>query len=842
MLRASRRRPLARIALLAALGLAACSQTVPTSTGEVVTAPTPEARLDKAIAQASKASISFESAERVGKYKGKVWVDAPARISGLSADTAVAGLFDDAATRALLAAPDEAAAAKALREKDVRVVILHQDVVPSIDRDGDVLNRLYHHDHLTHFRLFRVADGLLYYKVQDAPITFDPKLAAGMAGYLRHRLKGGAPMRFPDVDSGDGAWTIGITLRGQGEALAVAFAQNKTLQGVLEELVADLETAHRRRVEPLDHPPLKDHIDDLRIEVHRVIERAWVEPRDEASLERLWNMGIDGAYMMTANRKERAFLPGAASYTRALRDADSFLREAAKQGQMSERRPWRDQSAWLELIRGIHYIEAPGKGVAYLYRGVPAVPLEAVTIESAKRAVVEAGEWYMNNMAPDGSVVYKMWPESNRYSDEYNIVRHTLSTWNLVQAWEMDPSRTEFLEGARRSFGFTQQFLVHETDPATGKRMAIYNFKSNQKLGTVVIQLLGLIDLSRALDTHEYDEQILEMGNFIKFMQEDSGRVEGYHVPEGHPYKGQKNDIIPGEAALALVYLADYFNDDSWAESLPKYFDYYEPWFEERATRRHTDRPWPWHLYENQDRLDLVQFGPWTVMAANAYHKRTGDPRAVEFGLKIARWMIDSYMWTAETAPFPDMVGGYFKFDGELPAMQAFCYAEGTAAAYQLALRARPEEAPYFELHTRETVRFALQMQHNELNTYPFSRPDQVFGGIRYAMNEPKVRVDYVHHALSAMYQWVRGAEEDENLAPAIRDGGLAPIQALREARIQAHEKAREAGDTVTMEATLPPWGADNDIYHVPVRYPRPLGPLNQDIPWDEQMKRKKGK
>lgn len=832
-------RSLRLLCLVGALGFASCTESVPTTTGEVMFAPTPEARRDKAVAAAAMQSIDFATAERVAKYKGKVWIDAPAKAKGFDSSQEIGGLFEDAAVKELLEGRDEAAVAEALRERDVRVVALHLDVAPSIDRDGAVLNRLYHHDHLSHFRLFRVSDGLLFYKVQDKPLAFDPKLAAGVAAYLRHRLSGGAPMRFPDTKSDDGSWTLAVTLRGQGEALAVAFAQNATLQGVLEELVADLETAHRRRVEPLDHPPLKDHIADLRIEVHRVIERAWVEPRDTEFLDRFWRMGIDGAYIMTANRKERGFLPGAASYTRAIRDADKFLRETAKQGQMSERRPWRDSSAWLEVMRTIHYLEVPGKGMIYLYRGVPAVPMEAVTVASARQAIVDAGEWYMNNMAEDGSVVYKMWPATNRYSDEYNIVRHALSTWNLVQAWQMDPTRTEFLEGARRTFEFTQQYLVYDTNPETGERMAIYNFNRNQKLGTVVIQLLGLIELARALDTTEFDVQIREMGNFIKFMQEDSGRVEGYYVPDGHPYKGQKNDIIPGEAALALVFLADYFDDDSWMEKLPKYFDYYEPWYEERATRRRTDRPWPWHLYENQDRLDLVQFGPWTVMFANAYHRRTGDERAAKFGLEIARWMVDSYMWDQDRAPFPDMVGGYFKFEGELPAMQAFCYAEGVAAAYQLAMRYKPEDKDYFELHTRETVRFALQMQHNELNTYPFARPDQVFGGIRYAMNEPKVRIDYVHHALSAMYQWVEGAQDDETLPEAVREGPLSPIQALREKRQTALSKARALGDTVAEEKLLPPWGRDKDIWHVPVRVPKPLGPLDQSKPWPEQGKKK---
>jgi hypothetical protein len=167
-------------------------------------------------------------------------------------------------------------------------------------------------------------------------------------------------------------------------------------------------------------------------------------------------------------------------------------------------------------------------------------------------------------------------------------------------------------------------------------------------------------------------------------------------------------------------------------------------------------------------------------MAANAYHARTGDEDVAKFGLEIARWMIETYQWTEERSPWPDYVGGYFKMPGELPAMQAFCYAEGTAAAYALALRAAPEEAPYFEKSTREAMRLGLLMQYNEQDVYPFSRPKQVFGGIRYALNETKVRVDYVHHALSAMYQYYKAAQNDPSLPAYMkaRPGDVAPQDA----------------------------------------------------------------
>ena len=769
-------------------------------------------RYAAALEAAPKASLSFEGAERVGKYVQKwdsaVLVDAPDKVKGLSDDTEVRVLTADAEVLELLQGHNEDALATMLREKGARVVLLHHSMTESIDRTGTVLSRLYHHDHLNYFSLFRVGDGLLYYRVLDQPYTFPPQLAQYSMKYIRHRLEGNPPVRFPEIESEDGLWTFVAVLRGYGSERAVAFAQDDNIQKALEELVADLEREHRRHVEVSGERPLRDHIDDLRIEIHRVVERAYVEPRSEEFLQSFWEMGVDGAYVMTADRKERGALPGAVSYTRSLRSADKFLRAAASQGHMSERRPWRDQSAWLEMFRSIHFMEGPNaSGVAYLYRGVPAVPMNQVSVASVREGVVHAGDWYLNNLHPDGYVVYKMWPSENRYSNEYNLVRHTLATWNLVQAWQMEPERTDFLEGARRALDFTQRFLVKEIDPKTGNRMAYYSFNDNQKLGTVVVNLLGIIDLARATKSSEWDQLLVEMGNFILFMQEENGRFNGYHVDKDHPYYQAKNDIVPGEAALALIYLTEYFDDDKWIETLPAYFEYYKPWYDSRAVKADATAPWPKYTYDNDTRLDLVQFGPWTVMAANAYHRRTGDEDAAAFGLEIARWMIESYEWTEDTAPFPDYIGGYYKLPGELPAMQAFCYAEGTAAAYHLARRFRPEEAPYFEIHTRENMRFALQMQYNDYSTYAFSRPDQVDGGIRYAMNETKVRIDYVHHGLSAMYQWVLAAEDDQTLPVEVRVGSLTPIQKQRRERIEAHKVAVEVGDEEAIEASLPAWG-----------------------------------
>jgi hypothetical protein len=755
-----------------------------TDAGVVVNAPTYEERIQKAIGAVASEVVSQRSADLIANAGGDVWTDAPSLVTGIDA-AKMKSIYDDPDVKAALLATDESAAASAIRAKGGTFLVLHHRVAPSVDRSRRVLSRVYHHDYLERFTLVHVSNGLYTYVIRDKPISFPPQIAAACALYLRAKLGGGEVPAFPDVPSETGTWDMIASLRGQGKEMAVAFGRSAKLQGALDEVADDLEMEHRRYVELYGFPKLSDQIKDLTVEIHRVYERAEIEPRAEPVLEGIWEMGIDGAFILRTieGRNERAVLPGSVAFTRSSRTADEFLRDTAEAGHMTERRPWRDPEAHLELLRDIHYLHTPDGRIDREYRGVPPIPLSKVTIASTRDAVLRSAAWYVNNIQPDGSVTYKFWPSENRYSDEYNHVRHTLATWNLVLAYHLDP-KPEYLTLAERAQDWTMKYLVEENG------MAYYSYDKVNKLGSVVVGLLGMIDLSRAKNSHEWDELMKRQGKFVQHMQTADGKFEGYHKAEGTVYEDQENDIVPGEAALSLMFLTEYFDDDSWMAGLPKYWEYYMPWFRERAKRSHTDAPWPWHIYTNDDRLELVQFGPWTVMAADAYYHRTKNEEVGRFGLEVARWMIDAYEWTSENAPYPDYIGGYYKLPDELPAMQAFCYGEGTAAAYNLALQMGDvDEAAYFEKHTRETVRFGMQMQYDERSVYPFSRPKEVFGGIRYAMTETKIRIDYVHHALSAMYQYYQAAQKDPNLPAEVR-GEITPGSAGGDTVSAAEKKA----------------------------------------------------
>jgi hypothetical protein len=282
----------------------------------------------------------------------------------------------------------------------------------------------------------------------------------------------------------------------------------------------------------------------------------------------------------------------------------------------------------------------------------------------------------------------------------------------------------------------------------------------------VAVAMLGWIDRAKATGNPDQDERIRAMATFVTSMKQPNGKFEPYFVDRAHPYHGQVNDIVPGEAALALGDAAEYFDDRSLVAFFPAFLDYYEPWFRERAARQVAAGRWPAGTYANADRLELVQFGPWSVMASAQYFQITGDERAAKFGLEVADWMVDTYQWDRVRAPFPDYVGGYYKMPSELPAMQTFCYSEGTAAAYGIASKFAPDRKAKYEQATRDAILFLRRMQYDEVDAYFAARPDLIHGGVKYAMNEAKVRTDYVGHGMSTLSQYldVRAVDPDVRL------------------------------------------------------------------------------
>ena len=679
----------------------------------------------------------------------------------------------------LLLSDNEERLAQSLRGEGVRGLLVHRRLSQTLDRDRQVISRLARHDFLEWFQLVRVTEDYFIYAIRPSPARIS--LASGemlLAG-LRARLGGGDPPRQ--------RWQpkkveMIASLRLQGQTLARRYVRGHDLERALDAMATKLTRRWEHRVQIMGLGRLGGRLKEIRLEIHLLTERAHIESRSRSALFDLYEMGVDGViFRNRPGLKNQRFVavPGSELITHSFKSADIFLKWAVQEGGWSEVRPWLNRERPLEIIRDQHFMEkCPGGGEAVrMFRGRPEVSQEDLSNEAQVQMLVDAGEWWLRNMRPDGSFNYKYWPAQNRISSDYNEVRHILAARDLSDLWRYrrDP---RYIAGARRAMDWLLKYQVRWDDPLDpslpnpppGTILFRYPFQEgevpgktpNQKLGTVAVALLGWIAWAKATDSHDEDERIRQMARFVASRLEDNGRFDPYYVPASHPYYGQKNDIVPGQAALALGEVAAYFNEPGWLEFFPGFLDYYQPWFRSRAEKKKPCGRWPETTYDHQTRLDLVQFAPWAVMACKQYYLMTKDARAAEFGLEIGDWIIENYQWTRAKAPFPDYVGGYYKRPDELPAMQSLCYAEGTAAAYHIAVLYKPQVKEKYDEATKASLFFAKILQYDEVDSYFAAENKLIHGGVRYALNQNKIRIDYVGHAMSALSQYLDARQADQ--------------------------------------------------------------------------------
>ncbi len=755
----------------------------------------PKLRTGK-VSEAGKAAITKLAAE------GRVLAVADLEGLGVAHDKPDQAMLD------LLMGVDEAAANQALRDGGYRALVIDRDVTFSIDRTNTVLSLLSYRDAYRWFQLRHVTEDLLIYSIRTSPIELPSATADRLLAGLRARLEGRRPQA--QAWRPDAVRLIG-TLRLQGETLVVRHAVVtggpkgvSVVDRALDELASKMRREWERERFTMGFGHLNDRLDEARLEIHVVMERAPVEPRSKYAIFELWEQGVDG--MMFKQRPPKAgekldekftYMPGSELTTRSFKSADQFLRHAVKEFGWNDARPWeKDPRTQLDIIRTQHFMEAElggGKAVR-LVRGLPVVEMSSLTDERIQDMLVAGGEWWVYNERRDKSFEYKYWPTQNRASDDYNEVRHILAARDLADTWRYRNDQ-RYLDASFRSMEWLRQFEIFGDDPAQGPLphpppgsmlfrypsyalQASIKKQANQKLGTVAVALLGWLAWAESTGDHSEDDRIRQMAKFTAWNQEADGRFRPYYVHKGHSYEHERNDIVPGEAMLALGLVAEYFDEPEWVtEAYPKFIEYYRPWFRERKVRVNPYGRWPHHTYANQDRLDMVQFGPWSVMAAKQYVTMTGDKEAAEFGLEVADWMIDYYQWRGENSPWPDFVGGYYKLPSETPAMQTFCYSEGTAAAYHIAATVFPERKDKYDIATRESIRFLDVMQFDPLDSYFVADPDKVRGGIKYTMTENKVRIDYVGHGLSTLSQYLDARDADPAVTLQVRDP--ADLEAL---------------------------------------------------------------
>jgi hypothetical protein len=642
---------------------------------------------------------------------------------------------------------------------------------------------------LSHFHPVIFSRSHVLYRIAP-PLELDQADRQRIAAWTRARLGGGEEAGSLGIERPTGAvgraeHRVIISLRSRdterllGQRLASASAAGPTLEQALGRTVDRLvSTWSEARAEAADRfrvtfpTELAEAMQSFEIEIEVVHDLCHIIDRDDGRLLWQFELGLEGMYFERGDRF--SYMSPATPIQRA--SGEDFLGE---RGMLELFLEWNglDQRDWVApgsqgTVRGryahdfgrfesLHWLErSPGGEVVSLYRNVPLATLADVTRENAVRALRLGAMWLVNNQLEDGQFRYRYKPleasARRRWINGNNVVRHALNPYTLLLVNRVAPDE-RLVESARRGLAYTIEHLRRE-----GSRCYVWHRDvpapyENAKMGTVAVTILSILAMADVMDIGEYEDVLSCLGEELLYVQDPNGHFRQYDVPEEHEYYGCENSIFPGEMMLALARLYQHGHDERFRQAFARGFDWYRQWWALNVVRRTRD-----DMYNEEDRMNLVGFVPWNVMALNEMHRQTNEERYASFAFELQDWMDETYFFDERRSAYPDYLGAYYKHHAELPAINSSGYTEGAAAAYALALRTGRD----IERRRRVLVlgvRFALQIEYEGYaTTYYVPDPETAMGGFRYNLNFSRSRNDYSYHAMSALAQAVANLRPED--------------------------------------------------------------------------------
>lgn len=307
----------------------------------------------------------------------------------------------------------------------------------------------------------------------------------------------------------------------------------------------------------------------------------------------------------------------------------------------------------------------------------------------------------------NGQFHYIYYPSTDEYAESYNIIRHTLGAYALLEFGET--------EKAKKSIDFILENLIEEDE------MSYITYNERTKLGTAAVTVLTLLKYQDLTDSTEYNETIKELGEFILFMQDEDGGYRNYH-PEANPESRLATVLYTGESNLALIRMYQEYRDERYLEAAEKSYDWCVTYFEERHS------------------TGLVS---WNSSAFAETYYETGDLKYAAFALQMNEWLIETTQYTDKNAPSQDYIGAFYVSDVEEGiTCSAAAYGEGFGDMLALAKNLGDQEKiDKYESTLRSTIKFLQSMQFTDPEN------EKTYGGFKASMYNNQTRIDYNTHA-----------------------------------------------------------------------------------------------
>ncbi len=182
-----------------------------------------------------------------------------------------------------------------------------------------------------------------------------------------------------------------------------------------------------------------------------------------------------------------------------------------------------------------------------------------------------ASSKYLADMVDkDGKFVYGYYPIDNEELEDYNIIRHAGTVWNLVLQYEMTNNKN-LLPAIERALSYLAS-RFHYKDGST----AFLNDRGTLNVGGNGISLLAFVSYTEITGSAKYVGLIRSIANGILYMQKDNGAF--IHTLYKSNYQVHKDYITvfyDGEAMYGLLRAYGLLKDKRYLTAAENAGDYF---------------------------------------------------------------------------------------------------------------------------------------------------------------------------------------------------------------------------------------------------------------------------
>jgi hypothetical protein len=371
----------------------------------------------------------------------------------------------------------------------------------------------------------------------------------------------------------------------------------------------------------------------------------------------------------------------------------------------------------------------------------------SIDSKTIKQAIHSGTDYLTRHVLTDGRFVYSINLDTNlALEDRYNILRHA-GTIYAFGNFDDEVSDTVSKETVSRTGAFLRsQIATVEGFPgtkaiwsrvATGEETEF----DEAKLGGTGLGLVALLTEEQIHPGATDPQTLRELGKFLLAMQRTDGSFYSKYIPDNGGFDSWVSLYYPGEAALGLVMLYKYDQDERWLTAATKAMSY---------------------LARERRSQDSVPHDHWALLATARLmkHQQMGQNAELreelfEHTTQICEAIVQSQQ------PFLDhpLLSG--SFDSEGRTTPCATRMEGLLAALTYLPDKHDDLRERMKAACDHGIAFLLRSQIQE-GEGKGGFPRSILGNPRYSdwggnNRDPRwteIRIDYVQHAISALLQY----------------------------------------------------------------------------------------